>query len=185
MVPVVIFVAGLVGVGKSSVAKFLADRFSFYYYDVDEVKKVIYPQDPDFDYNMRHGIPFSKETRLKVFRQVAEDFARLAKTHKHVVVDETLHLKNPRQVLFEAAKAHFGGYVIVWVRADEAVIRKRLKKKERKGHILSDPFKMYLSFAKEFESFDESHIVCNNTGSIEEATESLLSLIQNLGSLVK
>lgn len=181
----VIFVAGLVGVGKSSVARFLADRLSLCYYDVDEVKKRIYPQDPDFERNIRDGIPFKEETRLEVFRQVAEDFARLAKTHQHVVVDETLHLKNPRQVLFEAATAHFGGYVIVWVTADEGVIRKRLEKKERKGHILTDPLKMYRSFAKEFEAFDESHVVCNNSGSIDEATESLLSLIQSLGSLVK
>jgi gluconate kinase len=185
MVTVVIFVAGLVGVGKSSVAKFLADRFSFYYYDVDEVKKMIYPQDCDFEYNMRHGIPFSKETRLKVYQKVVSDFQHLAESHRHLVVDECLHLKELRQGLFDAAKVYFGGYVIVWVRADEAVIRKRLKKKERKGHILTDPFKMYRSFAKEFEAFDESHIVCDNTGSIEEATDSLLSLIQNLGSLEK
>jgi gluconate kinase len=185
VVPVVIFVAGLVGVGKSSIAKFLAEKFSFYYYDVDEVKKMVYPQDPDFEENMRLGIPFSKETRLKVYRKVVSDFRNLAARHRHLVVDECLHLKELRQGLFDAAKAYFEGYVIVWVRADEAVIRKRLKKKERKGHILTDPFKMYLSFAKEFEGFDESHIVCNNTGSIAEATESLLSLIENLGSLVK
>jgi len=181
----VIFVAGLVGVGKSSIAKFLADRFSFYYYDVDEVKKVIYPQDPDFERNIRKGIPFKEETRLKVFRQVAGDFARLAETHKHLVVDETLHLKKPRQVLLEAARVHFEGYVIVWVTADEAVIRKRLEKKERKDHILTDPLKMYRSFAKECEAFDESHLVCDNSGSLQEATDSLLSLIKKLGSLEK
>jgi gluconate kinase len=183
MVTVVIFVAGLVGVGKSSVAKFLADRFSFYYYDVDEVKKMIYPQDPDFDYNMRHGVPFRKETRLKVYQKVVKDFQHLAENQRHLVVDECLHLKKLRQVLFDGAKVYFGGYVIVWVRADAAVIQKRLKKQTRKDHILADPFKMYRSFAEEFEDFDESHVVCNNTGSMEEATEGLLSLIQNLGSL--
>jgi ribose 1,5-bisphosphokinase PhnN len=92
-------------------------------------------------------------------------------------------LRRPRQVLFDAAKAHFGGYVIIWVKADEAVIERRLKSKDRKDHILTDPLKMYRSFAKEFESFDESHIVCENNGSVEEATESLLSLIRNLASL--
>ena len=102
-----------------------------------------------------------------------------------VVVDESLHLRRPRQILFDAAKACFGGYVIIWIKADEAVIEKRLKSKDRKDHILKDPLKMYRSFAKEFESFDESHIVCNNTGSIEEATESLLSLIRDLGTLQK
>jgi len=181
----VIFVAGLVGVGKSSIARLLAERLSIPYYAVDEVKKVIYAQDPDFEQNMRHGIPFKEETRVKVFQKVAADFSYLAENHKHVVVDESLHLRRPRQILFDAAKACFGGYVIIWIKADEAVIEKRLKSKDRKDHILKDPLKMYRSFAKEFESFDESHIVCNNTGSIEEATESLLSLIRDLGTLQK
>lgn len=179
----VIFVAGLVGVGKSSIAKRLAERLSIHYYPVDEVKKVIYPQDPDFERNIRKGIPFKEETRLKVFQQAATDFSHLAENHKHLVVDESLHLRRPRQVLFDAAKAYFNGYVIVWVKAEEAVIQERLKSQERKDHILKDPLKMYRSFAKEFESFDEGHIVCENNGSIEEATESLLSLIRNLASL--
>jgi len=179
----VIFVAGLVGVGKSSIARLLADRLSIHYFAIDEVKKVIYPQDPDFEQNIRNGIPFKEETRLKVFRQVAADLSHLSENHKHLVVDETLHLRRPRQVLFEAAKAYFGGYVIVWVRADEAMIQERLKTKDREDHILKDPLKMYRSFAKEFENFDESHIICENNGSIEEATESLLSLIWNLASL--
>jgi|GEM_PF-765822 len=179
----VIFVAGLVGVGKSALARRLAERLSIHYYAVDEVKKVIYPQDPDFERNIREGIPFKEETRLKVFQKVVVDFSHLARTHKHLVVDETLHLKKPRQVLLDAAKAYFGGYVIVWVRADEAVIEQRLRSKDRKDHILTDPLKMYRSFAKEFERFDESHIVCENNGSIEETTENVLSLIRNLASL--
>ena len=179
----VIFVTGLVGVGKSAVARRLAERLSIHYYAVDEVKKVIYPQDPDFEQNIREGIPFKEETRLKVFRQVAADFSRLAENHKHLVVDETMHLRRPRQVLLEAAKACFGGYVIIWVTADEALIEKRLRSKDRKDHILTDPLKMYRSFAKEFESIDESHIVCENNGSLEDAAESVISLIRNLASL--
>jgi predicted kinase len=179
----VIFVAGLVGVGKSAIARRLAERLSIHYYSVDEVKKVIYPQDPDFEQNIREGIPFKEETRLKVFRQVAADFSRLAEKHKHLIVDETLHLKKPRQGLFDAAKACFGGYVIIWVRAKEAVIEQRLRSKDRKDHILADPLKMYRSFAKEYESIDESHIVCENNGSLEEAAESVISLIRNLASL--
>ena len=179
----VIFVAGLVGVGKSAIASRLAERLSIHYYDIDGVKKVIYPQDPDFDRNIRNGIPFKEETRLKVFQKVVTDFSRLAENHRHLVVDESLHLRRPRQVLFDSARAYFGGYVIVWVKADEAVIERRLKSKDRKDHILTDPLKMYRSFAKEFENFDECHIVCENNGSIEEATESLVSLIKNLAAL--
>jgi len=39
------------------------------------------------------------------------------------------------------------------VKADEAIIEQRLRSKARKDHILTDPLKMYRSFAKEFESF--------------------------------
>jgi gluconate kinase len=180
---VVIFVAGLVGVGKSSIAKLLAERLSIHYYDIDEVKKLIYPQDPDFERNIREGIPFKEETRLKVFQQVVGDFSRLAAHHKHLVVDESLHLRRPRQVLLNAAKASFGGYVIIWVKADEAVIEQRLKSKARKDHILTNPLQMYRSFAREFEEFNEAHIVCENNSSVEEATESLVSLIRGLASL--
>ena len=85
----VIFVGGLPGAGKSSVARFLAEKLSIYYYDVDEVKKVIGPQDPDFEYNMRQGIPFTKEVRLKVFKKVVDDFEPLSETNAHLVVDES------------------------------------------------------------------------------------------------
>jgi predicted kinase len=179
----VIFVAGLVGVGKSAIAKRLAERLSIHYYDIDGVKKAIYPQDPDFEKNIRNGIPFKEGTRLKVFQKVVSDFSRLAASHRHLVVDETLHLRRPRQVLLDAAKTSFGGYVIVWVKADEAVIEQRLTSKSRKDHILTNPLQMYRSFAKEFENFDESLIICENNGSMEQAVESLLSLIRNLASL--
>jgi len=179
----VIFVAGLVGVGKSAIARRLAEKLSIHYYDIDAVKKIIYPQDPDFERNISDGIPFKEETRLRVFQKVVDDFSHLAEYHRHLVVDETLHLRRPRQVLFDAAKTYFGGYVIVWVKADEAIIQERLRSKERKDHILRDPLKMYRSFAKEFESFNGSLIVCENNSSVEEATESVLSLIRNLASL--
>ncbi|MBN2032992.1 MAG: AAA family ATPase [Deltaproteobacteria bacterium] len=179
----VIFVAGLVGVGKSAIARRLAERLFIDYYDIDTVKKAIYPQDPDFERNIRNGIPFKEETRLKVFHKVINDFPHLAQTRKHLVVDESLHLRRPRQILFDAAQRYFGGYAIVWVKADEAIIQERLKSKERKGHILKEPLKMYRSFAKEFESFDECHLVCENNGTIEEAADSVIFLIQNLASL--
>ena len=177
---VVIFVAGLPGTGKSSIAKCLAEKYSIHYYDIDEVKKVIYPQDPDFEYNMRHGIPFKEETRLKVFEQVMVDFKQLAKKCHHLVVDEALHLKRSRQVLFDGAKAYFGGYVVVWVKTDEALVEARLRNKNRKNHILKDPEKMYPAFAKDFERFDESYIVCENNGSLEETTQRCTDLMKDL-----
>jgi shikimate kinase len=89
----VIFFAGLIGTGKTSLAKALAKRFGFYYYDVDGVKKEIYKTDPDYEYNLKNNIPFSDETRIKVFNKVVEDFSHLSKSHKNIIVDET-YIKN-------------------------------------------------------------------------------------------
>jgi hypothetical protein len=49
--------------------------------------------------------------------------------------------------------------------------------------MLTDPMKMYHSFAKEFEPFDESYIMWENNGSIGETTEKLYCSIKNLASL--
>ena len=83
----IIFVGGLVGAGKSSVARRLAERLDIHYYDVDDIKKVVYREDPDFEKNMARGIPFSDETRRKVYDRVVADFRRLRKRHDHIVVE--------------------------------------------------------------------------------------------------
>ena len=78
----IIFVGGTIGAGKSTIARGLATHFGFPYYDVDEVKKVVYRQDPDFEKNMSEGIPFSDETRREVFRQVCSDLDDLVKSNR-------------------------------------------------------------------------------------------------------
>jgi gluconate kinase len=175
---VIIFVGGLVGVGKSSVAKGLAREFNLHYYDVDIHKKSIYTADPDYQKNMELGIPFSKATRFKVFERVVKDFVELSKSHTHIIVDETLHKEELRNYLFAGAKKYFGGYTVVWVKASEKVILERLAKKERKGHILKDPVKMHNAFLKEFEPFKESLIVARNDGELDDTLEQITPLVK-------
>ncbi|MEK7158392.1 MAG: AAA family ATPase [Patescibacteria group bacterium] len=174
----VIFVCGLIGTGKTTLAKALAERFGFHYYDVDLIKKEIYPTDPDYEYNLQNSIPFSDETRVKVFNRVVKDFAELAKEHEHLIVDETLHKKFLRQILFSGAEKYFGRYGIVWVKADEAAIKERLTKDQREGHMLINPFEMYLSFKKEFEDFENADIVFENNAPFIESVAQLTELVR-------
>lgn len=184
----IIFVGGLIGAGKSSVAEGLAEHLSLPYYDVDERKRAVYRADPDFQHNMDNGIPFCEETRMKLFRQVVGDFEQLSKVHEHLVVDETLHKKELREYLFEGAQKHFGGYLIIWVKASEEVILERLGSKVREGHLLKDPIAMHNSFLKEFEPFDQSIIICRNEGALEDTITDINQLFDNIAvcsSLVK
>lgn len=176
----IIFVGGLIGAGKSSVARGLAEHLSLHYYDVDELKREIYSQDPDFEYNMQHGVPFCEETRMKLFRKVVGDFAELSKWHEHLVVDETLHKIKLREFLFEHAEKYFGGYLVIWVKASEEVILERLSTQVREGHLLKDPVVMHNAFLKEFEPFEQSIIICRNEGALEDTINEINQLFDNI-----
>lgn len=84
----------------------------------------------------------------------------------------------PRQILFDGAKKYFGGYIIIWVKADEEIIRERLTSDKRTEHILEDLFGMYLPLKKEFEEFDHVDIVFENSQPLDVAAERLTGLIR-------
>ena len=111
----IIFVGGIIGAGKSTVARGLAGHFGFPYYDVDEVKKAVFRKDPDFDRNIAEGIPFSDDLRREVFQRVFADLEKLVLESPHVVVDETLHKREIRHSLYEKAERIAGGFIVIWV----------------------------------------------------------------------
>jgi len=180
----IIFVGGLIGAGKSTIAKKVAAEFNFFYYDVDEVKKAVFAEDPDFERNMRDGIPFSDATREKLYDRVIEDLKELRVTHQYVVVDEALHKREFRHKMYRAAEEIYGDFIVIWVRANEKMILDRLQAVKREGHILNDPLPMHESFRRQFEDFNRSVIVCNNNGEPDDAVASLKRLISSSSNLL-
>lgn len=179
----IIFVGGLIGAGKSTIARGLADHFSIPYYDVDEVKKVVYREDPDFERNIAEGIPFGDDIRREVFRRVFMDLEKLIEQYPHVVVDETLHKREIRHSLYEEARRISGDFIVIWVQAREEVILKRLGDKKRTGHLLNDPLPLHDAFLREFEDYDRCVIDCHNNGPAEETVADLVHLVKSAGSL--
>jgi len=103
----VIFIAGNVGTGKSTLAEALSEKIGAKHYDIDEIKKIIYPTDPEYETNMREGIPISDETRSRVFRRVIDDIRELSQEYDILVIDEVFHKKDLRNMLFQEAKKIF------------------------------------------------------------------------------
>jgi predicted kinase len=174
----VIFLAGNIGTGKTSLAKVLAGRLAIPHYEVDYVKKAVVSEDSRLQWNVLHNVPFPEEARIKMFTRVVEDFARLAKDHPHLIVDETLHKEGPRQILLDGAVRYFGSYLMVLVEADEARIMERLMDSEREEHVLSDPMGMYHAIKREFDPFDRVDIRFKNNMAIDKAAARLERLIR-------
>lgn len=174
----VIFLAGNIGTGKTSLAKVLAVRLTIPHYEVDYVKKVVVSEDSRLQWNVLHNVPFPEEARIKMFTRAVEDFARLAKDHRHLIVDETLHKKGPRQILLDGAVRYFGSYLMVLVEATEARIMERLMDTEREEHVLSDPMGMYHAIKREFDPFDRVDIRFKNNMTIDKAAVKLERLIR-------
>ena len=179
----IIFVGGIIGAGKSTVARGLAAHFGFPYYDVDEVKKEVFRQDPDFERNIAEGIPFSDDIRRELFKRVVDDLEGLIDEHPHIIVDETLHKREIRHYLYEEAERIAGGFIVIWVQAREEVILERLGEKERTGHLLTDPLPLHQAFKRDFEEYDRSLIDCHNNGRPEDTVADLVQLFQKVASL--
>lgn len=179
----IIFVGGIIGAGKSTVARGLAEHYSFPYYDVDEVKKQIYLQDPDYERNIAEGIPFSDELRREVFRQVFRDLENLVDEHPHVVVDETLHKREIRHFLYDEARRVAGGFIVIWVQAREDIILARLGARKRSGHLLDDPLPLHNAFKRDFEEYNRCIIDCPNNGPADETVADLVGLIESIAEL--
>lgn len=183
----IIFVSGLIGAGKSTVARAIADKYALLYYDVDEIKKTVFRDDPNYDHNMKNGIPFCDATRTKLYDKVVKELRNLSTDHPSIVVDETLHKRKMRHRLFEAAEKYFGGYFVVWVKADEAVIRQRLTATKRSGHILKDPMSMHNTMLAEFDGFEQPVVVCRNNHNIAETMHDMnqfFSTVLNFATVI-
>ena len=179
----IVFVSGLIGAGKSTIAKGLAGQLRCPYYDIDEIKKSVFKDDPDFERNMKEAIPFSNETRSKVYDRVIEDLRKYRQEHDLIVVDEVLHKRELRHRLYEAAEEIFDDFIVIWVRADEDIVLERLAGQKREGHILNDPIPMHEAFRRDFENFNRSVIVCSNNGAAQESIDLLKSLIVRTSDL--
>lgn len=174
----VIFFGGYIGSGKTTLAKAIAEKIGIIDYEVDSVKKAVLAEDSRLLYYVRSNIPFPDEARVKMFLRVVDDFEILCKTHKSIIVDETLHKRDLRVILYEGARRYFGEYIVVWIQANEETIKKRLMNSQRVDHVLGDPYGMYLSMKKVFDNLDEADIVFDNNGSLDDAAEILGRMIE-------
>ena len=179
----IIFVGGLIGAGKSSVARCIAERLDYLYFDLDEIKKDVYGRDPDNARKLAEGIPPDLDTRAELYREATVQVRRLLANHPNIVFDDTLHFRRFRQFLYDEMGSIGQDFVMVWVRANEEVILARLSATSRENHILNDPIPLHEQMVRDFEEFQVPLLMCPNNGSLDDTVDEFFIMVDRIRAL--
>lgn len=150
-----ILITALPGVGKTTLAREFARQTRGIHFDLDDIKRVVVPQDmvtegidpPEYRFTYYTG------AIRRLPDLFAESFTQI------VIMDETFHLQVFRHMWDEVAQKL--DVRLHWVEAvcDEEIVKKRLSiGKDRENHILAGKgYQMYLLFKEAFEPLEEPH----------------------------
>ncbi len=164
-----IVLAGLVGSGKSTIARAVAQRLGIPHLSIDEDKIEVGKRWPEFEQWIATNTPFPDDYRREVFARTLERLREVAKTHPHAIVDETFHKKSLREPFFREAAQIMNGLLITLVQVDDEKVKERLEKRSaEEDHIVG--YGMYLSFKKVFEPFEHVDYILDNSSDDFDAT---------------
>lgn len=157
-----VLTSGLVGVGKSTVAKAIAQRLGGHFVDVDDFKKSI------VDSVKVKEVIDSPEVRWVYYEKALEHVIGVMSNDKDsvVVIDEVFHLATLRSRIESFCSSV--GITVLWVEVKSpfGTVKRRLEGKGREGHILSteEALTMHLMFKEVFEPFNlnDNYICLNN-----------------------
>lgn len=135
----IILFGGLVGTGKTELARAVARDLDIFYYEIDKAKAKVINANAPLQFNMKYNKPYSEEAKLMIYSRALHHLVELSRTHKHIIADEDLHKKHSRSILFDRIRESMGQLLVVWLTADENAVRERLAARQRQGHLLKGP----------------------------------------------
>ncbi len=172
-----IVVSGLVGAGKSTIARKVSERLSIPLHSIDDDKIETGKKFPQFQHWVENSIPFPDEFRIKVYGTTLERLRELAKEHRHVIVEEVFHRKAVREPLFEKAREIFGGIILTFVEVNEKIVKERLDRRTKEeGHIVG--YGMYLTIKAKFDPFEKIDYTFINNNNFEKNLAEYLQFLR-------
>lgn len=162
--PAIIVVCGLPGVGKSRVARLLADRLSASLYRTDVVRKELV-DDPEYT---------SEETQ-RVYDTIRERTRRTVAGGGRAILDGTYRAKEFRSDLVEMASDLGVDLQFLHVECDEEVVRDRIA--QRTDGVSDAAFDQYLLLKSKFQGFERPHATVDNSGAWDRTREHVLDAI--------
>lgn len=162
--PMIIFVFGLPGSGKSYFAKKLASVLQADYINSDRIRKDMFP--------IR---TYSASEKDKVYDVMLEKMQATINQKKNQVLDATFHRKETRELFIKNTQK--AKYMFIEVQASENIIRERLKKSRPYSEA---DYKVYTLIKQEWEPLEETHLELeSNNENIDCILQKALEYLKN------
>jgi len=182
--PALVVTFGLIGTGKSTLARSLSEELSCKVISSDEVRKEIMGVKPtarryeEFD----KGI-YSPNITNVTYRELLNRGRRVIESGKTVILDASFSKREFREVVLHEARALGVIFYFVETKASEEAIRKRLIDRERGEKSISDArWEIFEKFKEGFEETNElpgdKHIIVRTDKTPEE------TLIQTMREII-
>lgn len=172
-------IAGLPGVGKTTISNGVSKKVGAKVVDLDDFKKT------DVDPTLVKNQIDPPELRWAYYKKALEHvFCLFEQGVTIAIMDEVFHLNSLRAQLETLCEGRDVQVLWIEVQCSYDVVEKRLQSVKREGHILSteEALKMHLMFKEIFEKFSadrQNHIVVNNedVGDLDLLVENILKKV--------
>lgn len=145
----IIIVFGLPGSGKSYFARRLSEKLGAKHLNTDMIRKKPFP------------VPeYTEEEKMMVYGMLIQAVRAHLKENAIVVLDGTFYKEEIREAFTWTAEKMNDELMYIEVRADEAIIRQRMK--ENRADSDAD-YEVYQRVKEEFEPMDARHLVLQST----------------------
>jgi len=145
---VIIIVFGLPGSGKSYFAGNLASMLKCEYINSDQLRRRMF------------GVRlYSVKEKLSVYNEMLLQMQKAVREHKNLVLDATFYTNDIRKKFLEAVE-NIDDICFIEVRAEESLIRKRLKRPRKDSEA---DLEVYKKIKTQWEPLDKDHLVLEST----------------------
>ncbi|MGQ9631192.1 MAG: AAA family ATPase [bacterium] len=155
-----VIVCGLQGVGKTTVAKKIAENINAVLLRTDVIRGELF-ETPRY----------TEEEKQKVYEEMFSRARKSLREGRDVVLDATFIKKENRDRARKIAKEEKADFKIVEVVCSEDIVKKRIE--ERFGDESEAKFEHFLKYKNSFGPIIGEHIIIDNSGTFEDIGEQL------------
>jgi len=183
--PLLVICGGMIGTGKSTVARYLANDTGMGLIATDAVRKQLAGARPtERHYDAFESGIYTPEFSARTYQEVFRQGRQFLEEGRSVVLDATFGRREHRETAAQLAQEFGADFWAIECVADESDLRERLARREARGQSVSDGrWDIYVKERESFEPMTEvpsgRHVVVRTTG--KPVRESVTLTQQQMG----